>query len=83
MSRRRGSPRDVSRQFPPVILIFSVVGVYSLLAKSRVLVIALILMMLINVGFGINYTIPDIDTYYLPTLVILGILFKTEVWEVQ
>jgi hypothetical protein len=61
-------------QFPVVILPLILVGIYVLYRRSRILLAFLMITVAVNVGLGINYGIPDIDSYYILTMAILILL---------
>jgi hypothetical protein len=61
-------------QFPFYLLPFSVLGIYQLLVRSRRILIFFLILFLANVVYGINYEIPDIDSYFLGAFLVNAIL---------
>ncbi len=55
-------------QFPWPIFLLLPFGVVAVFRKSRLFGIILSVTMAVNIILGINYTIPDIDSYYLQTI---------------
>lgn len=54
-------------QYPPIILPLSAAGIYHLLRRRGLLAAVFLAAIIVNVGLGINYSIPDIESYYLLT----------------
>jgi hypothetical protein len=52
----------------------AVIGVVALWKVQRQMAIALLLLIVGNLGISLGYAIPDIDAYFLPTLTVLAIL---------
>jgi hypothetical protein len=52
-------------QFPWYLLPLSLLGMYRLFVHDRKILIFLLIFFLVNVFYGINYVIPDIDPYFL------------------
>lgn len=52
-------------QFPWYLLPLSILGVYRLIVHDRRILIFFLIFFLVNVFYGINYVIPDIDPYFL------------------
>ncbi len=61
-------------QFPVVILPLTAVGLYYLGRHAAKLLILILLIAAVNIGLGINYNIPDIDSYYLMTMALSMLL---------
>jgi hypothetical protein len=53
------------RQFPLYLLPFTLLGIWRLFTHSRKMLIFFLLLFLANLFYGINYSIPDIDPYFL------------------
>lgn len=58
-------------QYPPVLLLLALIGLYQIIKLNRALGIVLILTAFINIFMGINYSIPDIDSYFITTIVLV------------
>ena len=52
-------------QFPWYLLPLSILGIYRLFVRDRKILIFFLIFFLVNVFYGINYVIPDIDPYFL------------------
>ncbi|MFH1336235.1 MAG: DUF2723 domain-containing protein, partial [Candidatus Zixiibacteriota bacterium] len=52
-------------QFPWYLLPLSLLGIYRLFVHDRKVLIFFLIFFLVNVFYGINYVIPDIDPYFL------------------
>lgn len=52
----------------------AVIGLVALWKAQRQMAIALLLLIVGNLGISLGYAIPDIDAYFLPTLTVLAIL---------
>ncbi len=52
----------------------AVIGLVALWKVQRQMAIALLLLIVGNLGISLGYAIPDIDAYFLPTLTVLAIL---------
>jgi hypothetical protein len=61
-------------QFPIAILPFIAVGIYYLIRRAKSFLAFLLIVVTVNIYLGINYSIPDIDTYYLMTIASLMLL---------
>jgi hypothetical protein len=61
-------------QYPWYLLPLSLLGVYRLFVQDRKILIFLIIFLLVNVFYGINYVIPDIDPYFLGAFLVNAIL---------
>jgi hypothetical protein len=61
-------------QFPVVILPLAPIGIYYLYRRVPLFLWFLLISMVINIGLGINYSIPDIDSYYLLTIASIMIM---------
>ncbi|OGC92006.1 MAG: hypothetical protein A2142_06285 [candidate division Zixibacteria bacterium RBG_16_48_11] len=62
------------KQFPPVILGFPLSGLLFLLWRNLRVTVFLLLLALTSALYGINYKIADIENYYLPLFLVVGIL---------
>ncbi|HVP35352.1 MAG TPA: DUF2723 domain-containing protein [Terriglobales bacterium] len=79
------------RQFPAWALPFILLGIFKMLRQSLKLFIFLILIILFNLAWCLNYSIKDIDPYFLQTILVssyflyIGMLFFLElagkVWD--
>lgn len=69
-------------QFPLYFLVLIPFGAWGLFKKDKRLFLFLLLLMVINVAFFINYHVPDIDVFFLPSFVILSIIMGLGVAEV-
>lgn len=61
-------------QYPFVVPILSLIGLVSILRARLPVGIMLTLIILTNVVLGISYSIPDIHSYFLPTIAVLLLL---------
>lgn len=68
------------QQFPIQVLIGGMVGLVVLLAKQFRIGFFLLLLILFSVGYGINYSIPDIDSYFLPSFLAFALLVAGGMW---
>jgi len=64
----------VYAQFPVLILPLVAFGIYAMVRRMRLLLLFLLMVMVVNIWLGINYSIPDIDSYYLLTIASLMLL---------
>ncbi len=64
----------IGRQFPFLFLPFAVAGLYYLWQRARIILWLLLPVMVVNIFLGVNYSIPDIDSYYLLTIASLALL---------
>ncbi|KPK77224.1 MAG: hypothetical protein AMJ89_02825 [candidate division Zixibacteria bacterium SM23_73] len=62
------------QQFPPYLLPLSLLGIYELFSKDRKFLFFLLILFFANIFYGINYDIPDIDPYFLSSLLVNSIL---------
>lgn len=75
----------LSGEFPVFIIISSLAGLGLLAYKNTRMFVFLLLFMMINVLYSLNYAIPDIEAYYIPfyAVLCLGIgslaLYLTEI----
>lgn len=53
------------RQFPLYLLLLTLLGMWRLFVHNRKMLIFFLLLFLANLFYGINYSIPDIDPYFL------------------
>jgi len=60
-------------QFPFYILPLSLWGVFKVLKREKMLLVFLLLILILDVLYGINYTIPDIDPYFLKSFLVISI----------
>lgn len=60
-------------QFPWYLLPLSILGVYRLFVHDRKILIFFFIFFLVNVFYGINYVIPDIDPYFLGAFLVNAI----------
>jgi hypothetical protein len=71
----------VVRQYPHVLLPFAAGGIVFLLLKHRAFCLVLLTIFTSNLFYSAGYTIPEIDTYMLPTIllyalwIVLGTVF--------
>jgi MFS family permease len=49
-------------------------GLWKLFQTRRHLVISLLIILILTFGYAINYSIPDIESYYIPCLIVLFLL---------
>ncbi len=68
------------KQFPPVMLFIVLAGIGYLLWKSLRLAVALLLLVLLTVYYGINYTIGEIENYFLPAYLALTFFLAVGIW---
>jgi hypothetical protein len=62
-----------SRQFPLYLLPLTLLGTWRLFIHSRKMLIFFLLLFLANLFYGINYSIPDIDPYFLGSFMVNAI----------
>ena len=58
-----------------LLIIPSILGFYTLFKKERNKFWLLLAILLLNLAYAINYSIPDIEPYYIPSLFVLIITF--------
>ena len=61
-------------QFTPYLLPLCILGIFLLFIKSKGIGLLLLSIFLLNLFYGINYDIPDIDAFFLP------LFFITAIW---
>ncbi len=66
--------RQAWHQWPPLLWLFLPAGIYLAARRRGRWLILLTLIMGINIFLGINYSIPDIEGYYLVSVTLLGLL---------
>jgi hypothetical protein len=65
--------RLVTDQFPFPFLFLLPFGLFAGFSRRRNFTAALVLLFMVNVFIGINYSIPDIAPYFLPALAVIGL----------
>lgn len=60
-------------QYPPVLLPLAVFGFYQVFRLNKKIGVLQLLTVALNVFMGVNYSIPDIDSYFMTTIVIVCI----------
>lgn len=63
------------RDFMYVLIIPSIIGFFVLYKKERKKFWLLLAILILNLFYTINYSIPDIEPYYIPSLLVLIITF--------
>jgi len=62
------------RQFSPYLIPFSIIGFFNLLIKREFrILIFLLIIFFSDVAYSINYDIPDIDAYFIPSFLVLSV----------
>ncbi len=61
-------------QFPFYLLPLTLLGIWELFSKERKILYFLMILFFANVFYGINYSIPDIDPYFLWSFLVNSIL---------
>jgi hypothetical protein len=56
------------------LILFAIVGLVISFKKNRYLVIGLLVIFFLTLFYAVNYSIPDIESYYLPCLFVLFLL---------
>ncbi len=67
--------RILARNFLYLLAIPSLAGFYVLYKENRRIFWLLLIILTLNVLYTINYSIPDIESYYIPTFIVLVISF--------
>ncbi|MBD3170489.1 MAG: DUF2723 domain-containing protein, partial [candidate division Zixibacteria bacterium] len=67
-------------QFGYISFPLAIAGMVFLLRKNRRLFYMFLFMILLNLVYTVNYDIPDIHSYYLPSIAVLGILAVTGIY---
>ena len=57
-----------------IFIILAVWGLWKLFQARRQLVIGLLIILILTFGYAINYSIPDIESYYISCLIVLFLL---------
>lgn len=57
-----------------IFVIPAILGLWKLFQVRRQLVIGLLIILILTFGYAINYSIPDIESYYIPCLIVLFLL---------
>lgn len=65
-------PRILLREFT-LIIVVAIPGIYYGLKKRKELFMPLLIILILNFLYTINYDIPDYDVYFLPTFLVLAI----------
>lgn len=65
----------LARNFLYLLVLSSLVGFYALYKRNRRMFWLLLLIITANVLYTVNYSIPDIESYYIPTFIVLVITF--------
>jgi len=60
----------LSQQFAPGFFIFVLLGIFASFRRSKKIFIFLLLVFAFNVLIALNYNIPDIEVYYIPSYMI-------------
>jgi hypothetical protein len=60
-------------QFPFYILPLTLWGAFKFIKREKMLLVFLLLILILDVFYGINYSIPDIDPYFLKSFLVLSI----------
>jgi len=60
-------------QFPPYFLPLSLLGMFRLFVHDRRILAFFLILFLANILYGINYSIPDIDSYFLGSFIVNAI----------
>jgi hypothetical protein len=68
------------KQFPTPILVLGLIGAIYLLGKYTRLAIALILLALLTVIYSINFTIGEIENYFLPAYFSISFFLAVGLW---
>lgn len=65
--------RILARNLMYVLSIPAIIGFYALYREKRRMFWLLLIILVLNVLYTINYSIPDIESYYIPTFIVLVI----------
>ncbi|UCG30210.1 MAG: DUF2723 domain-containing protein [candidate division WOR-3 bacterium] len=65
----------LARNLLYVLAIPTIVGFYRLYRENRRMFWLLLVILMVNVLYTINYSIPDIESYYIPSFIVLVISF--------
>ncbi len=60
-------------QFTPVLIVFAIPGIYHLFAISKKRAVFLLSLFLVNGSYAVNYDIPDIEPYFIITILVYTI----------
>jgi tetratricopeptide (TPR) repeat protein len=60
----------LSEQFTPFILPLGILGIFSIFKFAKSIGFLLLAIFLLDIFYGINYDIPDIDSFFLPAFLI-------------
>jgi hypothetical protein len=63
----------LSEQFTPFVLPIGILGIFSIFRSAKRIGILLSGIFLLDVFYGINYDIPDIDSFFLPAFLITAL----------
>ncbi len=72
----------LSDQFNPFFLFLLLPGGYLLFTRKRSLLIVLVILFLSNLIYSLNYDIPDIDPYFIPSFFVVVVLIAIGVYQV-
>ncbi len=59
--------------FPPFLIWLLPIGMLMILLRQRAVFAAMFAVIVLDVAYSINYAIPDIEPYYLPTMIALSV----------
>jgi hypothetical protein len=66
--------RLLASQFHPAIIVLVIPGFFFLAGRRRPILVALVLIYLSDLVYSLNYDIPDIDPYYLPSFFVVVVV---------
>ncbi len=73
--------RLLSGQFSPFLLILVPAGGFYLYRNNRSILIALAIVFLSNLFYSLNYDIPDIDPYFIPSFMVIVVFIGTGIYQ--
>ena len=74
--------RLLSNQFSPFFLFLLLPGWLFLFRRRRSLLIALLILFLSDLVYSLNYDIPDIDPYFIPSFFVIVVLIGAGIYQV-
>jgi tetratricopeptide (TPR) repeat protein len=72
----------LSDQFNPLYLFLLLPGGFFLFRHQRSLLIVLLILFLSNLFYSLNYDIPDIDPYFIPSFFVVVVLIAIGIYQV-